>query len=45
MLLQLPGSLRLFPTAPVLFALVTVEDLNPSMDRGLELLRGAGALV
>lgn len=44
-LLKLPGLLRLFPAALVLLALVTVKDLNSSMDRGLELLRGAGTLV
>lgn len=44
-LLQLLGPLRMFPTAPLLFALVAVEDLDLPANRGLELLRGARALV
>lgn len=44
-LLQFLGLLRLCPTAPLLLALVAVEDLDPPANRGLELLCRAGALV
>jgi hypothetical protein len=43
--LQLLGSLRLIPAARVLLALVPVEDLDTPTNRGLKLLRRAGALI